>query len=209
MMPAGGFMKVDSLSKSVLFFGALCLLWSGSSQPLRAQQNYPSHITVFGQSSEAPPAPQKIDPATEADIRQLLDLSGTKATVTRVMGSAEESMRPLLFHSLPPGPYRDQLVRLFLEKLHTKLDAQHVLDMVAPVYAQYFSDAEIKQMIELFKMPVVQKWVSLQPKVQAQLSPAAHLWGREMGIEAMREVLEEHPDLAKELKVAAEAAHQQ
>lgn len=201
-------MKTHSMGNLLLVFGGLCFLCGGTSRQLCAQQNYPSHVTVFGQSSEAQAPSQKVDPAEEADIRQLLDLSGTKANITRMMSSAEESMRPLMLRSLPSGPYRDRLVQLFIEKLHTKMDAQHLVDMVVPAYAQYFSDAEIKQMVQMFQTPVVQKWVSLEPKVQAQLSPAAHSWGREMGVEAMREVLEENPDLAQQLRDAAQAARQ-
>lgn len=203
-------MEIRTAGKWLLLFCGFCLVLCGSSRQLCAGQDYPSQVKVFGNSTPAPaPAPpQKIDPAEEADIQQLMELAGTKATITRMMDEMEQSMRPLLLRAFPPGAYREQLVQLFLDKLHSKIDAQHLLDLAAPIYAQHFTDAEIKQMIDLFKTPVVQKWISLQPEVHAQLGPAAHEWGRQMGVEAMREVLQEHPELAQQLNAAAHAAHQ-
>jgi hypothetical protein len=119
----------------------------------------------------------------------------------------EDSMRPLMLRALPPGEYRERLVQLFFEKVHTKMGAEHILDMAVPIYAQYFSDDEIKQLIELYKTPIAQKLVTLMPEMEARLVPAAQSWGREMGRQAMIEVLQEHPDLAEELKAAAQAAH--
>lgn len=201
-------MKIRAIGHWALFLGSLCLVWSGSSQPLCAGQNYPRQVKVFGHSPAASAASQGINAAKEADIRQLMELAGTKATVTRMMSTMEDSMRPLLLHSLPPGEYRERLVRLFFEKLRTKISPQHVLDLAVPIYAEYFSDAEIKGLIQFYKTPLGRKWVSVQPRLQGQLLPATREWSKKMGREAMREVLEEHPDLAEKLKAAEAGEHQ-
>ena len=201
-------MKIRSICNCLLFFGSLCLLWSGNPQQLRAGQNYPSHVSVFGQSSAAAPAAQQIDPAKEADIRQLMDVVGMKATVTRMMSAMEQSMRPMFIRSLPPGQYRERLVRLFFEKLHANTNPEHILNLVIPVYAQNLSDDDIKGLIQFYKTPLGQKWVSVQPKVESEMAPAARSWGEKLGRQSMKEVLEEHPELERQLKEAVEAGHQ-
>ncbi|HUZ46985.1 MAG TPA: DUF2059 domain-containing protein [Terriglobia bacterium] len=200
-------MRNRAIGNWLLLFGGFCLLWSASSGELRAGQNYPSHVSVFGRSSTAPAAAQKIDPAKEADIRQLMDLLGTRDTVTRSFNSMESSMRPLFSRALPPGAYRERLVELFFEKFQTKISPQDLLNLAVPLYAQYLSDADIKGLIQFYKTPLGQKWISVQPKVGKTLLPEAHSMGREIGRQTMLEVLEEHPELAQELKAAEVAAH--
>ena len=202
-------MKIRAIGHWLLLFGSLGLLWSGGSQRLFAGQNYPNRVTVFGgQSAASTPAPQAIDPAEEADIRQLMDLLETKAAVTQTMNSMANDMRPLLLRALPPGPYRERLVQLFFEKFSTNVNPQHLMDLAVPVYAQYLSDDDIKGLIQFYKTPLGQKWVKARPKVAAGVLPAAHAWGRTLGRQTMIEVIEEHPELAQELKAAQVAAHQ-
>jgi len=199
-------MKIRVTCYWLLLFGGLCLLCSVSTRQIFAGQNYPSHVTVFGEPSGDTAAPQKIDTTTEADIRQLMDLLGTKAVVTRLMSNMEDNMRPLLLRSFPPGEYRERLVELFFEKFHTKVSADAALDLTIPIYAHYLTDDEVKQLIQFYHTPLGQKWISVQPHVEAGVQPKARAWGEQMGREAMREVLQEHPELAQQLKVAA--AHQ-
>lgn len=201
-------MKIRSICNCLLLFGGLCLVWSGNPRQVLAGQNYPSHVKVLGQSSAAPPTAQPVDPAKEAEIRQLMYVVGVKDTVTRMMGAMEQNMRPMFVRSLPPGAYRERLVRLFFEKFHSKVNAEQIVDMVIPVYAQNLSDEDIKGLIQFYKTPLGRKWVSLQPKIQAGIAPAARAWGEQVGRQSMKEVLQEHPDLAEQLKAAAEAEHQ-
>ncbi|HXH51227.1 MAG TPA: DUF2059 domain-containing protein [Terriglobia bacterium] len=201
-------MKVRSIGYWLLLVGSLCLVWSANARPLCAGQDYPRHVTVLNPPSEDSGTPQKVDPATEADIRQLMDLAGTKATVTRTMNNMEESMRPLLLRAFPPGEYRERLVQLFFEKFHNKVNADAVMDLTVPVYAQYLTDDEVKQLIQFYHTPLGEKWISVQPKLQEDLQPRARAWGEQMGREALIEVLQEHPDLAEQLKDAAVAARQ-
>ena len=203
-----GFMKTRSICNCLLFFGSLCLLWSGNPRQLGAVQNYPSHVTVFGQSAAAPPATQPVDPAKEADIRQLMDAAGMRDTVARMMSTMEQSMRPMFIRSLPPGTYRERLVQLFFEKFHAKTDPEYILKLILPVYARNFSDGDIKGLVQFFQTPLGKKWVSLQPKLESEVAPAARAWGEQVGRESMQEVLEEHPDLEEQLKAAAAAQHQ-
>jgi hypothetical protein len=203
-----GFLKTRSICNCFLFLGGLCLVWSANPRQLCAGQNHPSHVTVFGQSSAAPPAAQQIDPAKEADIRQLMDVVGMKDTVTRMMSAIEQNMRPMFVRSLPPGQYRERLVRLFFEKLHANTDPERILDLVVPVYARNLSDDDIKGLIRFYKTPLGRRWVSVLPKVQAEMAPAARSWGEQVGRQSMKEVLEEHPELEEQMKAAAEAEHQ-
>lgn len=150
-----------------------------------------------------------IDPAEEADIRKLMDLVGAKALVVQRMAAMEKALRPLMIRSLPPGAYREKLVDLFLQKFDSEADPQKALDLEVPIYAEYFSDEEIRELIQFYETPLGEKAILALPKIMAESQAADEDWGKKVGRTTMRDVLLEHPDLAQALGKATRAARRQ
>lgn len=148
----------------------------------------------------------KIDPAKEADIRSLLELTGVKAVAAQTMDGMLESVRPLLAGSLPPGEYREKLIDLFLIKFRAKADPQYLVGLAIPIYDKYFSNEEIKSLLQFYRTPLGQKTVNVLPTVAAEMQQEGKKWGEGLGRDSMREVLEENPDLARALQAAAKSS---
>jgi hypothetical protein len=144
----------------------------------------------------------KIDPAKEADIRKLMELSGAQLLAGQMMDRMSEGIKPLLANSFPPGEYREKLIDLFFAKFRSKADPKQLLDMAVPIYDKYFSHEEVKALIQFYQTPLGQKTITALPKLTAELSDAGRQWGQQLGAESMQEVLAEHPDLAKALEEA-------
>lgn len=190
----------------------VCFLFLGALS-VRAAENQPQQASTSQQpaqsqapqaaGSEAAPAQTAIDPAKEADIRHLLDVSGASALMNQVMGAMEQSLRPVLANSFPPGEYRERLIDLFFEKFHSKLDSKRLLDLAVVRYDQYFSDEDIKGLLKFYETPLGQKAVSVLPKLTGELQQDGQKLGQQVGRESMIEVLSEHPDLAKALQEAS------
>lgn len=155
------------------------------------------------QQKPAAAEPAKIDPAKEADIRRLLELTGTKNLMVQNMNSMQENLRPLMTNSLPPGNYREKLVDLFLTKFRSKADPAHMIDIAVQLYDKYLSQEDIKGLIQFYQTPVGQKAISILPRLLAELVQSGQQWGQEVGRETMQEVLAEHPDLAEAMAAAA------
>lgn len=173
------------------------------SSTLLAQTNdHPAQPSSPSSSTEAAPAKTSIDPAKEADIRSLLEVTGAKALMLQRMASMEGTLRPLLVNSFPPGEYRDKLIELFFEKLHSKADSQTLIALVIPVYDKYLSDEEIKGMIQFYSTPLGKKVIEVLPKLTAESEQAGQQWGSQIGRQTMIEVLQEHPDLREALENA-------
>jgi TonB family protein len=175
---------------------------------LAAQSAKSSPETAVGVPTPSAPrpvassGPSKIDPSKEADIRRLLDLMGTAKLARQVMDLTEENLKPLLSESLPPGEYREKLIDLFFAKLHSKFAAQQFIDIVVPSYDKYFTDEEIKGLIQFYESPLGQKMASVQPELASESQKAGKQWAVVWAQESMRDVLLEHPDLAAALKSA-------
>jgi uncharacterized protein len=173
-------------------------------------------LSAFAQSrpqsapaaASAATAQPKIDPAKEADIRRLLDLSGAGRMAKETMEAMTTSIRPLLAKSLPPGEYREKLIDLFFAKFHAKADIAQLTDLAVPAYDKYFSHEEIKGLIKFYETPLGQKSLSATPLLMNEMRTAGQKWGEKLGRDCMQEVLAEHPEMEAALEAAGQAAQQ-
>ncbi len=196
-------MKLHTAIAWFLLFSCLAFA-QGQSNPQQPAGQPAAHQTV--PAPAASPEHSKIDPAKEADIRRLLELAGTKALAVQTMDNMEKSIKPLMVSAFQPGEYREKLIDLFFEKFHSKSNPQVLLDLAVPLYDQHFSHEEVKGLIKFYETPLGQKMIETLPKLSAELQEAGRKWGEALGGESMREVLAEHPDLAKAVEDANKPA---
>ncbi|HET8826033.1 MAG TPA: DUF2059 domain-containing protein [Terriglobales bacterium] len=147
-------------------------------------------------------AATKIDPAKEADIRRLLEVTGAAGLATQMMDQMEHGIRPLMTNSLPPGEYREKLVELFFEKFKSKIDSNQLTALIIPIYDKHYTQAEIKSLIQFYESPLGRKVATSMPQVLAESQAAGGQWGQQIGRDSMIEVLQEHPDLRQALENA-------
>jgi uncharacterized protein len=179
----------------------ILILGSAFAQtPITSPQPVPDKQT-------APATPQsKIDPAKEADIRQLMDVIGVSAIMVQMMERMSTTLKPLMTQALPAGDYRDQLVDLFFVKFQSKADTQQLLDQIVPLYDKYLSAQEVKDLIHFYQSPLGQKTVKVMPMLIAEAQEVGRKWGEGLGRQSMIEVLTEHPELQKALENAKKPA---
>jgi hypothetical protein len=195
--------RLDVMVLSVLFLAL-------SAAPLHAQ-NSPSASNKPAQQPGVAPSAQsaaqpKIDPAKEADIRKLLEITGAKALALQSMDAMLKSIKPLLARGLPPGDYQEKLVDLFYEKFRSKVDAQQLLDLIVPVYDKHLSHEEIKALIQFYETPLGKKTLSALPAIALESREVGENWGQSLGSDCMTEVLTEHPELKSALEAAGKNA---
>ncbi len=153
-------------------------------------------------ASAAPSEEKKIGPAKEADIRKLLELTGATTTMEFTMQSMEKSIKPMLLNSLPPGDYREKLINLFFEKFHSKMDLQVLMDLAVPLYDKYYTDEDIKGLIQFYQTPLGKKTVKALPNLMGELTEAGQKMGQDLARQSMMEVIAEHPELEKAMEDA-------
>jgi len=188
-------MKVSAAFATVLLLASLA-----AAQDL--DSSAPDQTQSVAGAARATRQQQQDDAAKQADIRHLLAITGAGALANQSMDEVEKTIRPLLLNSLPAGEYRDKLVDLFFEKFRLKRSGDQLVELIVPVYDKYYSDDEIKQMIQFYQTPLGQKMLSVLPKISAESQEAGQKWGEELGRECMLEVLVEHPELRQAMQDA-------
>jgi uncharacterized protein len=191
----GGSMRRASLFCCVLLLGGTASY--GQAPP--AAQNPPAKTApAFPAQSEE----KKINPAKEADIRKLLELTGATTTMELTMQSMEKSIKPMLANSLPPGDYREKLITLFFEKFHSKMDLQKLVDLAVPLYDKYYTDEDIRGLIQFYQTPLGKKTVKALPNLMGELTEAGQKMGQDVARQSMMEVIAEHPEIEKAMEDA-------
>ena len=174
-----------------------------AAAPVRGQAAPPqSSAPAAGQTRPATalPAQSPIDPAKEADIRHLLDVTGARSLANQTMANMENSIKPMMTNALPPGEYRAKLIDLFFTKFQAKVDTQHLVDLAVPIYDKYLSDDDIKGLTQFYQTPLGQKTLTVLPKLLGECQEAGRKWGSDVGRQSMLEVLAEHPELEKAME---------
>lgn len=199
-------MKVFLARACFLLVVSLCSQAQSSTQPPAAgQQPKQQQATPATTASAAQP---EIDPVKAADIQRLLDVTGADNLATQMMTEMEKSIRPLMTNALPPGEYREKLIELFFAKFHSNAEPRFYRKLALPIYDKYYSDQEVKGLIEFYSTPLGQKVLSALPQLFSELQEAGRKWGEQEGREAMMQVLAEHPELKKALEDASKGPAQ-
>ena len=188
-------MKVR-LSISFFLLSAVC---AHARQTSASQPQAPP--TTVAQSEAS-----KIDPVKAADIQKLMDVMGMKDVMTTTMNQMLASIKPTMSQMLPPGDYRDTLLNLFLQRLQSKLNVQQFLDQAEAAYDKYYSDDDIKGLIQFYQTPLGKKMLAVLPSLTVEVTNNGRALGQEAGRDAMLEVLAEHPDIAKQLQDASSSS---
>jgi hypothetical protein len=177
---------------SLCLFAGLCV----------AQDPQPNNDQSVAAAAKASRGQVQAEQSKQADIRRLLQITGAGSIATQSMDQMEKTIRPMVTDALPPGDYREKLVDLFFEKFRSKRQPDELANLVIPIYDKYYSDEDIRGLIQLYQTPLGKKMLSTLPLVMAESQAAGTKWGEQIGRESMIEVLGEHPELQKAMEEA-------
>lgn len=165
-----------------------------------AQGAVPAPDAAAQNSAGLSPAAQgtpaaKIDPQKEADIRRLLEISGAKNNFNAMIANFSSLTRQNLEKRVPNEAGR-QFAGLVVEKMQRKMNLQYdgLMETLLPVYDKYYSDEDIRGLLEFYGTPLGQKLLSALPNITREAQSIGYQWGYKIGEDSVKEVLQEHPE---------------
>jgi hypothetical protein len=150
-------------------------------------------------AAPAPPSPPaKIDPAKEAAIRHLMDITDTSKLGDAIQGAIASQVQSVMSRTIAP----DQLQK-FMDTFNQKFDASApssaVTDAMVPIYAQHFSTEEIKGIIQFYESPVGQRLVKEMPAVVQETHTVGAEIDQKAAIDTLRAMSGDYPQLKQML----------
>jgi uncharacterized protein len=148
-------------------------------------------LAAVGQAMAGPP----VDPAKEAHIRQLLEVTGSVKMAQDMMSQMANQLRPMLEKSLPPGEHNQEIADAFVQKMVSHANLEELIERLIPVYDQHLTDDEIQGLIQFYQTPLGQRYVQVMPDMMKQSYAVSAQWGQEIAKQVLDEMREKYPEL--------------
>jgi uncharacterized protein len=107
----------------------------------------------------------------QKEIKKLLILTGAEQITSQVL-----NRMILSFKELNP-----EVPSKFWDEFAKQANAEQLTDSLVPIYNKYFTQKEIKQLIDFYQSPVGKKFVKVQPEIMKESMEAGQKWGQALG----------------------------
>lgn len=147
-----------------------------------------------------------IDPQLKADILRLVVLTKVLDTAQKGVQEMYGSLRPTIIRSLPETPRREQIADDFGQKLAALAASEEFRNSLVAVYAKYFDDEQIKDLIQFYESPVGRRSIAVQNEMSTDLAEAGRELAREHLPAIYKEMCTDYPELQGKAKFCLEGS---
>jgi hypothetical protein len=185
------------IAACALAAGALLVVAQAPSLEVRADDRSPSEPAAKreGQASRRPAdASAKIDPAKEADIRQLMEVTGAKDLGQQLMDAGIAQFRAGVTESQPDNPRAKQFADAFAQHFEKHFDPHALTETVIPIYEKHLSSEDLKELLAYYQSPLGQRMLKVLPVVARESQAAGFKLGQKAAEQAMEDLKAEYPE---------------
>jgi len=155
--------------------------------------------------SVTPMLPEKADPAKDAAIRHLMDITHTSNLGDNMSGTLSMQVRNAMKQLLPDERLQKFMVD-FDQKFRDAMPSSKVTDTVVPIYAKSFSLEEIQELVRFYESPLGQHVVATMGQVSRDSQNAALTMERDAAFKTLTAMTPEYPEIDKVLHPEGSAA---
>lgn len=137
---------------------------SPQHQPGVPAQHQAPPPSAISQAAPPPSLGEKVDPAKDAAIRHLMDITETSKLGDNVNAFLTDRIRTIMSHSLSADKL-PKFMDSFSQKFNAASPSSAVTDAMVPIYARAFTMEDIQEMTKFYESPVGQKMVKQLPQV--------------------------------------------
>lgn len=130
--------------------------------------------------------------AKRADIVRLIEVTGATKIAEQFAGAITKNFNDSIKTVRPDVPPRffDILHSEMMALLTEKMNAPGgLVDICVPIYAKYFTDAEIQELLAFYLSDIGRKTIQVMPAIVAESMVAGQQWGRSLGPEINQRVM--------------------
>jgi len=148
-----------------------------------------------GAATRKPATPaSKIDSAKEADIRQLMEVTGVTGLGEQLMTAGIAQFRANVLEARPDDPRAKQFADAFAVRFQKHFDPHSVVETVVPIYDKHLSSEDLRALLEYYKSPFGQRMLKVLPEVARDSQLAGYSLGQKAAEEAMDDLKGEYPE---------------
>jgi hypothetical protein len=137
---------------------------------------------------------RSIDPAKEADIRKLLDLTGANILGEQLMAAGMEQFRASVLDSQPDNPRAKQFVDAFVAGFQKHFDAKALTETEIPIYDKYLDAEDLKGLLEYYSSPAGRRMLKVLPQIAQESQAAGFSRGQKAAQQTMDDLKADYPE---------------
>lgn len=137
--------------------------------------------TLLALAMALPAQAQEVSAEHRASIEQLMRITGTANLTKQMAATMSEQMMQALRKSRPDIP--KEIVQVLPEEVMGVFDENmgSFMDELVPLYAKYFSNAEIQEVIAFYSTDLGKKMIASMPSLMHESMLAGARWGQALG----------------------------
>jgi len=166
--------------------------------PAQHQPGTPAQPEGTTSLDGAPPLLEKPDPAKEAAVRHLMDITQTNKMGENIAAAITNQVRQVMSRAIKPDQLT-QFMDAFSQKLTASAPSTAVTDAVVPIYASHFSTEDIQGLIKFYESPLGRKVVSSMPQVTQESETAGIQIDQKAAMTVLRGMEGQYPELKQML----------
>jgi len=178
---------------------ALAQAPASSTPQTSAPHATPGQAAPVKPAAQTPPAPaEKIDPAKDAAIRHLMDITESSKMGENIANYITTQVHNGAGRAIPA----DQLPKFmdaFTQKFTAGVPPNAVNDAIVGIYAKHFSMDDIQTLTKFYESPVGQRIVKEMPDVDQQMRVAGQQIENTVAISVLRSMTDDYPQLKQML----------
>jgi len=136
----------------------------------------------------------KIDAAKEADIRQLMEMTGVNGLGEQLMTAGIAQLRANVLEARPDDPRAKQFADAFAARFQKHFDPHSVIESVVPIYDKHLSSEDLRALLEYYKSPFGQRMLKVLPELARDSQLAGLSLGQKAADESMEDLKGEYPE---------------
>jgi hypothetical protein len=160
-------------------------------------------FTSFSLSSPAVAEP-KISKSMEADVKQLLELTGALRIGQQMSQFFVAQLSQSIKASRSDIP--QEMFTILAEEVNRVVDEAlnkkgGFIDLVIPLYGKYFSQADIKALIRFYQSEIGKKTIKVMPNLLQESMTLGQQWGQNLGPVIQQRVMKRFKEKGYDLSV--------
>jgi hypothetical protein len=183
-----------------LLAGALAIVAGAPSIHVSAQEKPATPKPKAAPRAPSTEATHNIDPAKEADIRQLMDVTGAKGLGDQLLKAGMEQFRSSITDAQPDNPRAKQFVDAFVARFQKHFDPNSLNDKVVPIYDKYLTDEDVKGLLDYYNSPLGQRMLKALPEVARESQAAGFAMGQRAAQDTLEDLKTEFPEFVAAMK---------
>lgn len=104
------------------------------------------------------------------NVKKLLELTGARKLGVQVAQALVNCFKQN--GSTAPDEFWDEFLK--------EMDSDTLINMTVPIYEKYYSDAEIKQLIDFYRSDIGKKVVLVTPMIMQESMQLGQTWGKDI-----------------------------